>query len=98
MRRLIPVGFVLLAASATSCITAEAECHQQAISMLGCCPFCDDSCVVSDDQLHELGCGGDVIQKNASDKQADPAASSEPEGSKEPDSSEPASTQGIRPD
>lgn len=83
MLRLIPIGLVLLATGASSCITAESECHQRARAMLGCCPFCDEDCKVSKDagaQFAEDSCLADLKQKRDDDKQADSPAPEEHEG------------------
>ncbi|MEZ4450849.1 MAG: hypothetical protein R3B09_15320 [Nannocystaceae bacterium] len=100
MRRLAPLG-LFLALGATSCITAEAECHQQALSLLGCCPFCDENCKVSDEDLRSLGCGTDVAATTPDG--GAPSTSNEPESSKDPEPSEPnepnePTSQGSQPD
>jgi len=82
MLRLIPLGLMLLATGASSCITAESECHQRARAMLGCCPSCDEDCSVSKDagaQFTADSCLADLKQKQDAGKQADFPATEEHE-------------------
>jgi hypothetical protein len=65
-RLLARVGLLLLAGSAGSCISGEAECHRRAMAMLGCCPFCDENCDVSknaDAKFAEDACLADLAEQ-----------------------------------
>jgi hypothetical protein len=67
MRRLLRcVGVLLLLSGSGSCLSEEAQCHQRAMALLGCCPFCDASCTVSsnpDAKWAEESCLADLAEQ-----------------------------------
>jgi hypothetical protein len=57
---------LLLAGGLAACASPEAQCHQRAIALLGCCPFCDANCDVSKDpdaKFAEDACLADLAEQ-----------------------------------